>query len=67
MYTAVHMVRQVHVLFSPFHFLFSILSADNHFRTLKINGSETGKILTAERNYFTKSCFSEQCTPFTEQ
>jgi len=28
---------------------------------------ETGKILTAEQNHFTKSCFSEQCTPFTEQ
>ena len=28
---------------------------------------KTGKILTAERNHFTKSCFSEQCTPFTEQ
>ena len=28
---------------------------------------KTGKILTAERNHFTKSCFSEQCAPFTEQ
>ena len=23
--------------------------------------------MTAEQNHFTKSCFSEQCTPFTEQ
>ena len=28
---AVHMVRQVHVLFSPFHFLFSMLLADPLF------------------------------------
>ena len=28
---------------------------------------ETAKFLTAGRNYFTKSCFSEPCTLFTEQ
>ena len=28
---------------------------------------ETAKFLTAGRSYFTKSCFSEQCTLFTEQ
>lgn len=43
MYTAVHLVRQVHVLFSPFHFLFSKLSADTHFGALKINGNENRK------------------------
>ena len=31
MYTAVHMVRQVHVLLSPFHFLFSMLYTDSQF------------------------------------
>ena len=28
---------------------------------------ETAKFLTAGRSYFTKSCFSEPCTLFTEQ
>src|SRR5699024_4996950 len=28
---------------------------------------KTAKFLTAERNYFTKSCFSKPCTQFTEQ
>ena len=28
---------------------------------------ETAKFLTAGRNYFTKSCFSEPCNLFTEQ
>lgn len=28
---------------------------------------KTVKILTAERNHFTKSCFSERCTLLTEQ
>ena len=28
---------------------------------------ETAKFLTAGQNYFTKSCFSEPCTLYTEQ
>ena len=28
---------------------------------------KTVNFLSAGRNHFTESCFSEQCTPFTEQ